>query len=86
MVEIDFNAPAGLYTYASARGRHLKGLTFRRFSTLAEAVRYAVEDLDLKHVRIETDERELEADEIRRAYRRADFPLKRQSRAMKAHT
>jgi hypothetical protein len=42
MSSFDYSAPAELFLFKPAKGSHTK---YRRFTTAAEALRYAVEDL-----------------------------------------
>jgi hypothetical protein len=80
MTKIDFEAPAGVYGSSGRKGpSRRQGLTFRRFPTLAEAVKYAVEE-QASHfamTAIEVEDLRLDADEIRRLYDSPDFPLAR---------
>jgi hypothetical protein len=79
---VDFGAPAGVFLgHRAAYGRWHGALTFHRFSTLAEAVRFVVEELPRGGFAayIETDGRDLEEAAIRGLYRSKAYPLKRRS-------
>ncbi len=85
MPDIDYDAPAGLFRSPRAavgNWRRCQGLTFSRFSSLAAAIKNAVEGKpgSMGFVSIEMDDRDLDAAEIRRLYESADFPLMRDRR------
>ena len=76
----DFNYSALAELYPS-RGRKGRGtMTYKRFDTAAEAIRFAIEDLSpsaLLGAHIEVDEARFGVHEIRFLYDSAAFPLKR---------
>ncbi len=83
MRQVDYGVPATLYIVyrAGAEGR----TDTLDFSTLAEAIRHAVEtlsrdeiDFDLTHISAATQR--LAAEDIYAAYDRDDFPLQRNRR------
>ena len=78
MPAVDFSAPADLYP---SRNRSRKSpLRYMRFDTVAEAVRYAMEELppdQLGGTMIEVDEDRFDAAGIGALYRSADYPLPR---------
>ena len=85
MSEIPYHAPAGLYhgiRKSFRRGGGGQGLTFRRFPTLIEAIACAMETKagPSGFVSIELDDRDLDADEIRRLYKSDEFALARSRR------
>lgn len=77
MLVFDFHAPAELFTSNSRRSGPVR---YRRFDTGAEAVRYAVEELEpaqLAGTAIECEEMRLVGAEIRALYDSPTFPLTR---------
>jgi hypothetical protein len=78
----DFAAPAELFCPTISRSRR-GPLVFRRFATSAEAIRFAVEDLDttlLYGTVLEVDETRFDAAAIRELYESNTFPLPRGDR------
>lgn len=74
---IDFTMPADLFWSVSAKRIAPKGtLRFRSVPSLAEAVRFFIEDRSEAryHCAIETDEGRFSADEIELLYDGSDFP------------
>ncbi len=78
MGKFDYSAPAELY---SARGHGRRApLSYRRFATAAEAIRYAVEQIPKNlsaAAYIETGEQTITHKELRELYDSPDFPLER---------
>lgn len=75
----DYNAAAELYP-ARGRGQRRQGVSFKRFETAAEAIRYAVEDMEpqlLIGAVLEVDEERFDAVAIRNLYSSSDYPLQR---------
>ena len=82
MEDFDFDCPAELYT-ATGRGVSRKFMSYKRFTSSAEAIRYAVEVVGadkLWGTVIETETARLDAAEINALYQRDDYPLRRLER------
>jgi hypothetical protein len=81
MTEIDYNAPAGVYEWKTAsRGfKRGRGLAFTRFLTLADAIKYVMEDLTEGSdcASIEVDGCDLDRAAIKQLYESEDYPMKR---------
>jgi hypothetical protein len=74
----DYNASAELFPSDRKKPRRPTG--YRRFSTAAEAIRYAIEELPAEYLVgaiLEVNEDRFEADEIRRLYDDPTYPLPR---------
>jgi len=74
----DYSAPAELFPSRSVKGRGR--VTYRRFESAAEAVRFAVEEMSagaLLGAYLEVDEVRFGAHEIRCLYDHAAYPLTR---------
>ena len=70
----DYSAPAELFFSSSARNRRM---TYRRFASAAEAIEFAVEELDaaaLNFATLEVDEERFERQAIRRLYDDPAYP------------
>jgi hypothetical protein len=70
----DYSASAELYFGSPARGRKM---TYRRFDSAADAIRFAIEELDtatLSFATLEVDEERYERHAIRRLYDHPDYP------------
>ncbi len=83
MAGFNYGAEAELFP---TRGRFSKRqpVTYKRFATAAEAVRYAIEDLHpdlLVGAYLEVDEERFDARGIRDLYASDDFPLPRRPSA-----
>ncbi len=75
----DFSATAAVFVGGGRIGRRVS-MTYRRFATTAEAVRFAIELQSSKKLPltvVETDEGRLGGAEIRSLYESADYPLPR---------
>jgi hypothetical protein len=74
----DYASPAELFPSRSKKGRGQ--VTYRRFDTAAEAIRFAVEEIPppaLLGVCLEVDEARFGLSEIHHLYESAAYPLKR---------
>jgi hypothetical protein len=76
----DYSTPAGVYvTRTPQRGFKPSKLVFNRFPTLADAIKYVMEDLGNASNRawIETDECDFNAAEIKELYDNEGYPIQR---------
>jgi hypothetical protein len=86
MAAFDFGAFAELYP-CKGRGGARSPVTYHRFETAAEAIRFAIEDLSpmlLNGAILEVDEERYHKDEIRKFYDSKEFPLIRRANARKS--
>ena len=86
MAAFDFGALAELYP-CKGRGGTRSPVTYHRFETAAEAIRFAIEDLPpmlLNGAILEIDEERYHKDQIRAFYDRKDFPLARRKNGRKS--
>lgn len=78
----DYSAPAELYPSRIKKGRGR--VTYRRFNTAAEALRFAIEDIPadvLLGAYLEVNEARFGVQEMRALYDNAAYPLKRRKPA-----
>ena len=81
MSAFDYNAEAELFP---SRGARRQPVGYKRFARAADAIRFAVEELApqaLAGAWLEVDEERFDANEIRRLYEHADYPLQRSTGA-----
>jgi hypothetical protein len=81
MAAFNYNAPADLFPARSKAGRRPVG--YRRFSTAAEAIRFAVEQMPfgfLDGTILEIENVRVDGAGIRVLYESVDYPLVRTSR------
>jgi hypothetical protein len=78
-VTFDYGAPAELFM-AKRKGTSRQPLGYRRFTTAAEAIRFAVEEFPAAHALgalMQVGDERFDGDDIRRLYKRDDYPLRR---------
>jgi hypothetical protein len=86
MAAFDFGALAELYP-CKGRGGARSPVTYHRFETAAEAIRFAIEELSpmlLNGAILEVDEERYHKDEIRAFYDSKEFPLIRRANGRKS--
>jgi hypothetical protein len=77
----DYGTSAELFSSRGSRGRY-QPLNYKRFTSAAEAIRFAIEDLSpqcLVGTYLEVDDSRYESAGIRRLYASADYPLPRRA-------
>jgi hypothetical protein len=82
----DYSAPAELFTMRGRKGG--RPLGYRRFTTAAEAIRFAIEELQpdlFMSAQLEVDEQRFDCDGIRRLYENAEYPLARRAAPAARH-
>jgi hypothetical protein len=80
MAEVKYNSPGGIYVYKKQTMGGGKGLSYRRFKTGAEAIRFAMEDVPksaLGTCTLETDGQRFDAKDLRKLYESSLYPLPR---------
>ena len=80
MHNFDYSAPAEMFACKS-RGSSPRPVTYQRFASCAEAIRFAIEELPadvLFGTVLEIDDHRFDAKQIRRLYDSERYPLQRQ--------
>ena len=80
MSDFDYDIPAELYTSTGQGARSNKPVTYRRFATSAEAIRFAIEELPQLlqcGTAMEVEDERFEFREIRDLYGNERYPLSR---------
>jgi hypothetical protein len=76
-MSFDYSAPAELFLAKPAKGCRTK---YRRFTTAAEALRFAVEDLQTPKafgVWLQVGDERFNSNEIQHLYEAGDYPLRK---------
>ncbi len=79
MTSFDYGASAELFP-AKGRGQRRQSVSYKKFDTAADAIRYAMEDLEpqlLIGAILEVDEQRFDGIAIKNLYSSADYPLAR---------
>ncbi len=77
MPPFDYNAPAELFLATRTKSSRKK---YQRFTTAAEAIRYAVENLRMPKAFgawLEVGDEHFNSSEIQRLYEASDYPLRK---------
>ena len=83
MNDFDYDAPAEVFACKS-RGASPRPVTYRRFASGAEALRFAIEELPaevLFGTVVEADDNRFDAQQIRNLYDSKRYPLQRRTTA-----
>ena len=78
-VTFDYGIPAELFM-AKHKARARQPLTYRRFATAAEAIRFAIEELPAIRAPgawMQVGDQRFDGDDIQRLYESDDYPLQR---------
>ena len=81
MSKFNYDQPAELFT-AKRVGGARQPLTYRRFTTAAEAIRYAIEEITDMHKRaayMQVGDERFSSEDIRRLYDSNAYPLRRRA-------
>jgi hypothetical protein len=81
VTDFNYNAPAEFYGWRG-QGMRRGAVIYRRFTTAAEAIRHAIEDVSsaaLANCALEVDGKRVQGREIRSLYTNSKFPLQRAS-------
>ena len=83
MPDFDYNSPGEFYCQKSKAIGGSSGLSYRRFNTGAEAIRFAMEHISsstLGSCTLEVDGERFGAKELRALYESSRYPLRRTNR------
>ena len=78
---LDYSTAAELFSAKSRKSRR-QPLGYRRFARVADALRFAIEDLPPEVLRgsyLEVEERRFDSNGMRRLYESPDYPLARRA-------
>jgi len=81
-MKFDYYTPAELFM-AKLKGGTRKPLSYRRFASAAEAIRFAVEELPAVHTLgawLQVGDERFDSDDIQRLYENDQYPLRRRNR------
>ncbi len=81
MTDFNYDAPAEFYGW-KGQGMRRGAVTYRRFTTAAEAIRHAIEDVSstaLRSCALEANGKRIQGREIWTLYANPRFPLQRAS-------
>jgi hypothetical protein len=81
MMKFDYDTPAELFM-AKRKGGARQPLGYRRFTTAAEAIRFAVEDFPAMRTLgawMQVGDDRFDSDDIHRLYESTDFPLRKRA-------
>jgi hypothetical protein len=81
MTDFDFSAQAELFP-ARGRGMRRSPVTYKRFDSAADAIRFAMEELEpdlLSGAVLEVEEERFDSAAIRTLYASPEYPLKRKT-------
>jgi hypothetical protein len=83
-LKVDYSAAAEVYYMPMRRrGGARQRLSYRRFTSAAEAIRFVVEDFPAAHTLgpwIQVGDNRFDSDAIRQLYDSSDYPLRRRSK------
>ena len=80
-MEFDYRSPAELFIPKRSGGRRHPHINYRRFSTAAEAIRFAVEEFPAVRILgawMQVGDHRYDSDEICRLYESSGYPLRPQ--------
>jgi len=81
-MKFDYDTPAELFL-AKRKGGTRKRLSYRRFASAAEAIRFVVEEFPAVHTLgawLQVGDERFDSDDIQRLYENDEYPLRRRNR------